>query len=215
VFGTVTAFSMPDVVYEGLRALAVVIGALGGWFIGGPLARGLVKLAFHKTLPQGGQFLARLLFAAAAGLLIYFYLPLGPGSGGGGSGTGGGIGDGTGSGTAANDKGDPRKTSGPGQASGDKAKPGNLDIPPDALPIEVFGGKRDERRFYRLLGKDMNLDEVDRYLGDNKGRWKEIYIVLSKENAPVELAGAPKPITNLKDLVVRTHRLLWKEIHVK
>lgn len=210
--GLVLGVALPEFVYEALRVVAAVLGFLGGWFIGGPLARGLVKLAFQKSLREGGQFAARFLVAAAAGLLIYFYLPLGPGLGGGGSGTGGGTGEGIGSGTASSGLGDPRKP-GDSKGAGTQPKAGKGDIPPDALPIEVLGGTRKERRFYRVLGKEMNLEEVDAFLDEKRAKWKEVYIVLTREDAPIELPGAPKPITNLKDLVVDKHRMLWKVVH--
>ena len=49
------------------------------------------------------------------------------------------------------------------------------------MPIEILEGARKEGRFYRVQGKEMNLDEVDEFLGTHKGTWNKVYIIRSLE----------------------------------
>jgi len=201
-----------DVVWETLRVIVAGVGAVGAWFIVGPLARVLSRLIFQRKLPEGGVTLSRLLGAGIAGVLIYLCLPY---FGGGGRGTGGGKGDDQGSGIAGNSgTGRPGSDRAGTDRRGDKAagdKPGGdkLDIPKEVLPIEILEGARKEGRFYRVQGKEMNLDEVDEFLGTHKGTWNKVYIIRSLD-APGEIEGADRPAGRLKELIVPKHKLLWE-----
>src|SRR5437016_5986198 len=98
-FGGITpallAGIVPDFVVDVVRVVLAALGAVLAWFIAAPLARGLVRVLFRRRLPEGGQFLFRVGGAAAAALLIYFFLPLHIGTGGsGGPGPGDGPGEG-------------------------------------------------------------------------------------------------------------------------
>ncbi len=181
-------FGLPDFIYQPLLVVAAALGAVVGWFVAAAVARTLVRLAFHRQLPEGGQLVARVGGAILVGALIYFCLPLGPG-GGGGSGTNGGKGEGKGPGTDKNGPGQPGKDK-PGQdkTGPDKTgQPGKTLTPADWLLIEVLENPRGEDKFYLLHRKEpaRNLKEVEEFLQKNKTAFKEIHIVVTgKSNYP-------------------------------
>jgi hypothetical protein len=208
-------FGLPEVVYQVLRIVAAALGAVGGYIVAGPVVGTLVKLAFQRKLPDTAVLVVRIAAAVLVGALIYFYLPLGPGAGGGGSGTGGGTGDGTGSGVPGNrDTGKPGKDKG-FTTTGKDVKPPDKDkkeeIRDDVLAIEIIGGNRykgDERWYYLSSQvKTLDFDELDTFLGKNKGTWKTIYIILT-DDSPGPRIDMDGPYERLLDLI-RKHKLLY------
>src|SRR5438874_1793571 len=113
------------------------VGAMGAWFLTGPLARGLSRLAFQRKLSDGGATAARFLGAGLAAVFIYLAFPH---FGGGGRGTGGGTGDDTGPGIAGK--------SGTGKPGSDRSGSGKGDKPAttggqgellkDGLPVQIL-----------------------------------------------------------------------------
>jgi len=179
---------MPAVVYETLRVVAVVAGALVAWFAAGPIASGLTRLAFQRSLPQAGQVVARVGGSLLAGVLIYVFFTLGPGwgPGGGGAGTNGGTGDDKGPGIAGTDKvkdkviKDKPVTEKP--ITDKNGKPAHTDW----LFIEVIGGERypGGGKYYLLQRKDppVSRDDVEALLKEKKQAFREIHIVLTGDS---------------------------------
>jgi len=192
---------MPPIVYETLRVVVAVAGALIAWFVIGPLARGLTRLAFQRSLPQGGQVVARIAGGVGTGVLIYLFFTLGPGwgPGGGGSGTGNGTGDGKGPGISGTDKpkdnGTDKTTTDKSVAATDK---NGKQAHPDWLLIEVVGGHRypGKGQYYLLRRKEpADLQDVEAFLKEKKRAFKEIHIVLTDDTH----GGAASKLRNKLD----------------
>jgi hypothetical protein len=159
---------LSDLLLVVVKVLAVLVGAVAGWFVGGWVTRLLVRLAFHKTIPPYPLLLARLASAVLVGWLVYLYLDhLGFGTGG-GSGGGKGAGVGPGKDGKGKDSGSVR----PGQRDKDQAvrdRRASKAEKEEVSPVRMLGGSDvKEGRFYlvKIKGKDtpMNRDEVTPYL---------------------------------------------------
>src|SRR5687768_5476989 len=87
---------LPSAFYFGLRVAVAIGAAILGWFLAGPVARVLHRLAFQKPISPKGLFASRLIAAIVLALLAFLLIPIGPGMGFGlgGSGTGTNGGDG-------------------------------------------------------------------------------------------------------------------------
>ncbi len=171
-----------------VKYLAVAGGVLVGWFVGAPVVRLLVRLAFHREAPRTAQLVGRIGSALLAGYLVYL-LPLGfGGSGGfgiGGNGKDKGKGSDHGE-KAGKDKRDKKKTDKRVKKE-EPDKKRKEPPPPDVLNIRVLGGQavKDERFFQIKIGDEMKAlteEEVRNYLGQVKKQINRVNILLDNES---------------------------------
>jgi hypothetical protein len=184
-----------------LRVIAAIGGAFVGWFVSDPLARIGYRIAKHKPIPGWTLPWLKMASALLAGLLVYFFIPLGgdPGGWGYGPGLGGGAGQGPGQGgkdsaiTTPSTKTDERSAK---RNAEEKAA-----IVRKPVEIEVLGGKRypGEERYYLLksTGKAMTLNEVEAYFKEH-GAKLELHVVLT-DDSPDEVTGVTAALTRLAD----------------
>ncbi len=148
-----------EIFYLGVKILAVAGGALAGFFLGPPVARLLVRLAFHRPTPPSVALVSRFVGAFVLGFLIYL-IPIGGGQGGGG--TGGGRGAGLGPGKdnpSTKDRGKPRPDKDRTTA---KTPRKTEEPPPHVLAVQILGGaavKQD--RYYRVKMDGKAVDLTD------------------------------------------------------
>jgi|SRR5262245_52977794 len=170
-----------------VKFLAVAGGVLVGWFVGAPVVRLLVRLAFHREAPRTAQFVGRVGTALLAGYLVYL-LPFGFGGSGGFPWGGGGKDKGNGKdrGGAAHKDGREKKTTDKReekrQRDGKKEPP-----PPDVLNIRVLGGPAvTGDRFYQITiddkAKALTEEELRKYLDKVKKRITRVNIFLDNES---------------------------------
>jgi hypothetical protein len=107
---------LPEAALGVLRVIAAIGGAFVGWLMSDPAARGAYWLAAHKPIPGWSLPWIKLASAAALGLLVYFFIPLGGGPGGWGYGPGTGGGAGQGAGVGGKDTGTTVHSSKPDRA---------------------------------------------------------------------------------------------------
>jgi hypothetical protein len=183
-----------------LRLAAGVGGALIGWFSTGPLARIMYRVVFRRPVPGWLLPWARLGGAALAGLLLFYFLPLGGGSGfGWGPGAGGGPGRGP-------DKGSEKAAD--GQAARDQKRTGDKPVTHrEALEIELVGGPlyRGDGRFYLINRRApaVALEEVEGYLKSHQDRLAEyVTIVLT----PTSVDAGHRAVLRLNTIIEKYDR---------
>jgi hypothetical protein len=173
-----------------VKVLTVAGGVLVGWFAGAPIARVLVRLAFHKEAPHTAQTVARFGSAFLVGYLVYL-IPLslgGSGEFGWGGGTGSNKGKGADGGETASKDARKKKKIDPREDETDHDRKKVEPVQPDVLLIRVLGGKAVKGdRFYqiKIAGKDTALseDKVRKYLLKEKKRIARVNILLDSESA--------------------------------
>jgi hypothetical protein len=159
-----------------LRIILALLGALLGWWLTSPLVKGISRLAFRRRPSAPVLTVSRLSGAVLVALALFYFFPLGFGGGG----TGGGLGEGVGTGSGAK---------GPGQGDGGRkdgkqkqpeVKPGESG---ETVRVEMILASRYEKntgRYYLIESKapPKTLEEVDQYLNDHKGRFRNLDIII-------------------------------------
>lgn len=169
-----------------LRLLAAAGGFMLGWFVTGPVAAVLVRLAFHRALPRWMMYWCKLLGGLLIGLLVFWFLPLG--SGGGGGGSGGGTGKGVGPFNTDGSGAAKVSDSGKGAVEGQGTKGGpDIDATKGTvrLDIELLGGEAVKDGKYYLLGQKspaVNGAELKTYLEQNRQKLAGVNIVLTDQS---------------------------------
>jgi hypothetical protein len=192
------AFEFNEVLTYVVRGGAAVIGFLLGWFLTGPLANLLSRLAFHRPVSPGLLPWVRMAGAVGIAVLFFFIAPVGFGPGS-GPGPGGGPGEGKEKGKEAGpDKGGVKER---GSDSGDgkekvkgekeKATKDKKAEPSDNLiQVEILGGDRypGGERWYLfqgegepLTGKELK-DRISAHLVDKKLKRARVQLVLTNDS---------------------------------
>jgi hypothetical protein len=170
-----------DLFFLALRLLAATGGFLAGWFVSGPATLLLGRLAFHRPVPQWGQYGAKLAGGALVGFLVFWYLPPGMGGGGGrsGGGTDKGVGpytDGKGTGTAT--------ATGKGESTGKGPHTGATQRE-KILSVELLGGDQVKDGKYYLIGRqDPPVDgaALQKYLEQHRQELAGVDIFLTERS---------------------------------
>ncbi len=200
---------LPEVLQLAIRFFLAVVAAVVAWFVMGPVARLLYRLAFQRPMPNTLAGWSQLVGAVIVGVLVFLFLPP---FGGGGGGGGGLFGGGGGNGTAKkNGKGE-----GSDQTGKDARDGGTKKERPDVLEVEMAPDGLYEYgsgRYYLLYTPETprsfasaqeyrkhlkTLAEVKDYLEANARRYKEMDILIygnsAEPGSPIVLA-----LTNLAD----------------
>lgn len=193
---------LSDTVFNIVRIIASVGGAVVGWFAADPLTRGAYRVSKGGATP--GALLLGTKFSGAAALaaVVYFSISFGTGRGPGfGAGPGGLPGSGKGEGgnkVAAN--GDAKTEQDPrtDKAGGDPKTPPKLEI----IEIEILGGNRlKDQRYYlvKVKGVAEPLDHagLKAFFDKNYGKIK-IVPVLTEDTTGLEREN--NPLVKLKKL---------------
>ncbi len=164
-----------QMILDVIRYVATFVGVVIGWFITAPLAAIAYRIVARTGMPGWGMAFTRMIGGAAAGVAVYYFLPLG--WGGGGFGPGGGPGNG--GMVAAKDA----------KAGDVHAKPGTpSDYQPankNVLPIELLGGKRykNDMKYYLIDGQvnAVKLGQVEDFLKNNK-KYTSVDIIITLQS---------------------------------
>jgi hypothetical protein len=158
-----------------IRITFAIVGMLIGWFLGGPLSRGIYRLAFQRPIPGWMLPWMKLLWGSGLAALLFFFLPLGGGGGWGTGGTGWGLGNGSGTGTDGVKDGKPNGDP-VTKVIGKKGR--------ETLTIELVGGVRylGEDRYYLIDRKEpaASLAAVEKKIASTTAPL-EIEILLGKD----------------------------------
>jgi hypothetical protein len=181
-----------------IRGVAAVVGAVFGWFLSGPLWKGLYRLAFQRAIPGSLLPMLRLGGAALAAVLVFFFLPLGGGGGWGGWGPGEGPGPGPGPGN-----GQAKNTTQPDKVVNNNkdSKAASAKKDRELMDIEILGGERVQEEKYYLVKRQeppFDLDEVEYFLKDKTNL--EVRIIMTENSAGVG-QGAQSPLAKLRDVL--------------
>jgi hypothetical protein len=203
-----------DLLTIAARVVAGLVGGVIGYFVTGPVARVLYRLAFQRPIPEGLVMWAKVAGAIVVAVLVFLLFTFGLG-GSGGFGFGG-DGWGFGKGGHGDGKGDKEghKETSPGKGK-DKETP-----PEKTLAVEIFVPRYEvegTKRYYLVRETTAEpqfanvkayqerlktLGDVEALLKQNAGRWTEMNIITYR-NTPEQ--GGPL-VENLTKLA-REHKL--------
>jgi hypothetical protein len=205
--GLLAQIALREIILSGLRLVVAVGVAFVAWVLCGPLVRLIARLFTKKPLPNWAVFLFRSMGAVVAGLLVFYYLPLGFGGSGWGFGPGpGGTPGAGGNGLIA--KGKPGKSQATQNGEDSDGKDGKPSAAKETLAIEMLGGKRfleGSGKYYLIQRKApaITLDEVEAYLKKNQDRFHNLQIVLTGES----VAERHTAVTRLRHLADNKYKI--------
>lgn len=192
-----------EIILSALRLIVAVGVAFIAWLLLGPLIRLTARLITKRTLPGWAVSLFRAMGGVLAGLLVFYYLPLGFGGSGWGFGPGKGGGPGGGGVVSSGKPGKGKdKPDGKGKEGGGNGT-AKAPEPKETLTIEMLGGPRFQvgsGRYYLIARKEpaVTLDDVEVHLKKHKDRLETIEIVLTRDSVS-ERHVAVSRLRNLAD----------------
>jgi hypothetical protein len=186
-----------------VRVVAAVVGALVGWFVTGPIAQLLARVAFHRQLSPLALVWSKLIGAVVVGLLVFWLLPIGGWDGGGGGGKGGGKGKGAGPYTngSGTGKGNPSDLGKTGKFGGDGTGADKDKGARKVLEIEVLGLKsiKESNKIYKLDRQDppLSWEQLEAHILAHQQEIASITIVSDPTTGVTEDRDAVKNLVKL------------------
>lgn len=191
------AVDLNEVMIYALKAGAAVVGFLVGYFVAGPVANFLSRVAFHRPVAPTLLILIRLGVGVGLGILLFFLVKVGPGRGGdNGDGKDKGKDSGKeGGGRVKGGKYDPAiekdKDAGKGKDSAPEKDKKIEAIPSDLIQVEIVKERKpDDQRFFLFQRGEppLTIEELE-------GRVKKFMKEIKAKNPELKVARLQLVIT--------------------